>query len=80
MTHGAVNIHTRGAAAEGATAVNDAIEWTATTGALNLAVGEDPSNLYFNLGEGTLSFPQTAGHYSFHPLPGTEGEVTVIRS
>lgn len=80
VTQGAVNLHTRGGgAAEGATPVNDEIEWTATTGPLNLAVGVDPNNLYFNLGVGTLSFPQTEGHYAGHGAPGTSFQVTVIR-
>lgn len=79
VTQGSVNLHTRGGAAEGATPVNDEIEWTATTGPLNLAVGVDPNNLYFNLGVGTLSFPQTEGHYAGFGEPGTSFQVTVIR-
>lgn len=79
VTQGSFNLHTRGGRADGGMPINDEIEWTATTGPLNTPVGEDPDNLYFNLGVGTLSFPQTEGHYPFHPLPGTEGEVTVIR-
>ena len=78
-TQGSFNLHQRGGPAGGGDSINDEIEWTATTGALNLVVAVDPSDLYFNLGFGTLSFPQTAGHYSYHPVPGITSEVTVIR-
>ena len=78
-TQGSFDVHGRGGAAGAGGPVNDEIEWTATTGPLNFAVGVDPSNLYFNLGVGTLSFPQTAGHYSGHPMPGLQANVTVIR-
>ena len=76
---GSFNEHTRGGTGGSGEPLRDVVEWTATTGPLNLATAEDPSNLYFNLGVGTLSFPQTAGHYLYQPMPGTQGIVIVIR-
>ena len=79
VTQGSFNIHTRGGSGGSGEPINDQTSWTGTTGPLNLAVAVDPNNLYYNLGVGTLSFPQTPGHYSYRPLPGTSGEITVIR-
>lgn len=79
VTQGSFNTHTRGGPGGGGQPLNDEIEWTATTGPLNTAVAIDPDNLYYNLRVGTLSFPQTAGHYAYRPLSGTSAEITVIR-
>ncbi len=76
---GSYSKHQRGSSGAGGDPINGPISWWASTGPDGLAVGVDPSNLYYNvdLGNGALSFPQTQGHYSSHPAPGVAVETTV---
>jgi hypothetical protein len=56
------------------------ISYSVTSGPLGLTVGEDPNDTYYNidLGNGTLSFPTTPGHFNAHFVSGVQIESTVI--
>ena len=65
----------------GAGSIRGEIEWWGSVGPQGAAFFVDPNNLYYNvnLGDGgpPLSFPQTQGHYSFHPAPGVAIETQI---
>jgi hypothetical protein len=56
------------------------IPYTVTTGPAGLTVGGDPDDRYYNidLGNGTLSFPVTSGHFNAHFVSGVQIESTVF--
>jgi hypothetical protein len=65
----------------GAGSIRGEITWWGSIGPEGVAFSVDPNNRYYNvdLGDGgpPLSFPQTVGHYSFHPAPGVALETQI---
>jgi hypothetical protein len=65
----------------GAGPIRGEITWWGSVGPQGAAFFVDPNNRYYNvdLGDGgpPLSFPQTVGHYSFHPAPGVALELQI---
>jgi len=73
--------HIRGVGGGAGPIVGD-ITWTKSVGvpAGAFAFGVDPSNTYYVVPLGpqeVFAFPVTAGHYSFHPVPGVAIETQV---
>lgn len=77
---GSACTHTIGSGGNGAHSIRGEFSWWGSTGPQGFPMATDPYNLYYNVPVGggpTLAFPQTQGHYSFHPAPGVSIQVTV---
>jgi len=66
----------------GAGPIRGEIHWWGSVGPQGVALfATDPNNLYYNvdlgIGGPPFSFPQTVGHYSFHPVPGVAVETQI---
>jgi hypothetical protein len=65
----------------GAGPIRGEITWTGTVGPQGAAFFVDPNNLYYNVvlpgGGPPFSFPQTQGHYSWHPVHGVALELQI---
>jgi hypothetical protein len=66
----------------GAGSIRGTGTWVYSTGvpAGAAPVGQDPNNQYYVVTLATgqeFAFPETLGHYSFHPVPGVSLEATV---
>lgn len=73
--------HIRGVGG-GAESIRGDITWWPSTGPDGVALfGVDPNDQYYNVDLGTgdppFSFPRTAGHYSFKPVPGVTVQTQV---
>ena len=69
-----------GSGGAGGDPIHVVISYTTTTGPAGLTVGNDPNDRYYNidLGNGTLSFPVTSGHFNAHFTSGVQIESTVL--
>jgi hypothetical protein len=64
----------------GAGPIRGEITWTSSSTPVGPAFAVDPNGRYYNVsieGGGVISFPQTVGHYSFHPVAGVAIEIQI---